>query len=56
MRRMICAHGEEVRSMRPVHGTCVHEPAAPAADTHLLDIAAHWMEIRVGREDVLHEK
>jgi beta-glucosidase/6-phospho-beta-glucosidase/beta-galactosidase len=30
------------------------EPAAPAADTHLLDVAAHWMEIRSGREDVLH--
>lgn len=25
----------------------------PAPDTHLLDIAAHWMEIRSGREDVL---
>ena len=32
------------------------EPAAPAADTHLLDVAAHWMEIRSGREDVLHGK
>ena len=29
-------------------------PAAPAQDTHLLDVAAHWMEIRSGREDVLH--
>jgi hypothetical protein len=29
------------------------EPVAPAADTHLLDVAAHWMEIRSGREDVL---
>jgi hypothetical protein len=30
---------------------------APAAevDTHLLDVAAHWMEIRSGREDVLHK-
>ena len=32
------------------------EPAAPNADTHLLDVAAHWMEIRSGREDVLHGK
>jgi beta-glucosidase/6-phospho-beta-glucosidase/beta-galactosidase len=32
------------------------EPVAPAADTHLLDVAAHWMEIRSGREDVLHGK
>jgi beta-glucosidase/6-phospho-beta-glucosidase/beta-galactosidase len=31
--------------------------AAPEAgvDTHLLDVAAHWMEIRTGREDVLHK-
>lgn len=29
-------------------------PVAPAQDTHLLDVAAHWMEIRTGREDVLH--
>lgn len=29
-------------------------PPAPAQDTHLLDVAAHWMEIRSGREDVLH--
>jgi hypothetical protein len=27
-----------------------------AVDTHLLDVAAHWMEIRSGREDVLHGK
>jgi beta-glucosidase/6-phospho-beta-glucosidase/beta-galactosidase len=26
----------------------------PSQDTHLLDVAAHWMEIRSGREDVLH--
>jgi hypothetical protein len=25
-----------------------------APDAHLLDVAAHWMEIRTGREDVLH--
>jgi beta-glucosidase/6-phospho-beta-glucosidase/beta-galactosidase len=30
------------------------ELVSPAADTHLLDVAAHWMEIRSGREDVLH--
>jgi len=30
------------------------ETAAPAADTHLLDVAAHWMEIRSGRESELH--
>jgi beta-glucosidase/6-phospho-beta-glucosidase/beta-galactosidase len=29
-------------------------PVQAAADTHLLDVAAHWMEIRSGREDVLH--
>jgi DNA-binding FadR family transcriptional regulator len=31
------------------------EQAANTADTHLLDIAAHWMEIRSGREDILHK-
>ena len=30
-------------------------PTAPAPDKHLLDVAAHWMEIRSGREDVLHK-
>ena len=30
-------------------------PPVPAQDTHLLDVAAHWMEIRSGREDVLHK-
>jgi beta-glucosidase/6-phospho-beta-glucosidase/beta-galactosidase len=29
-------------------------PASFETDTHLLDVAAHWMEIRSGREDVLH--
>ena len=29
-------------------------PTSIAPDTHLLDVAAHWMEIRSGREDVLH--
>ena len=28
---------------------------AQAMDTHVLDVAAHWMEIRSGREDVLHK-
>jgi len=28
--------------------------APPVLDTHLLDIAAHWMEIRSGREDELN--
>ena len=27
----------------------------PTEDTHLLDVAAHWMEIRSGREDLLHK-
>ena len=27
----------------------------PPADTHLLDVAAHWMDIRSGREDLLHK-
>lgn len=30
-------------------------PIPPALDTHLLDVAAHWMEIRSGREDVLQK-
>jgi hypothetical protein len=29
-------------------------PTSTVGDTHLLDVAAHWMEIRSGREDVLH--
>jgi hypothetical protein len=29
------------------------DTVAVAPDTHLLDVAAHWMEIRSGREDVL---
>jgi beta-glucosidase/6-phospho-beta-glucosidase/beta-galactosidase len=29
------------------------EAPADAPDTHVLDVAAHWMEIRTGREDVL---
>jgi hypothetical protein len=28
---------------------------SPAPDAHLLDVAAHWMEIRSGREDVLQK-
>jgi hypothetical protein len=31
-------------------------PPPPAVDTHLLDVAAHWMEIRTGREDVLQQR
>jgi hypothetical protein len=32
------------------------EVAPPLAiDTHLLDVASHWMEIRSGREDILHK-
>jgi hypothetical protein len=27
---------------------------APSVDTDLLDVAAHWMEIRSGRENALH--
>ena len=38
----------------------IGEPAAEleaptGPDTHLLDVAAHWMEIRSGREDVLQQ-
>jgi beta-glucosidase/6-phospho-beta-glucosidase/beta-galactosidase len=29
-------------------------PTPGEMDTHLLDVAAHWMEIRSGREDILH--
>jgi beta-glucosidase/6-phospho-beta-glucosidase/beta-galactosidase len=32
------------------------EPEATAPDRELLDVAAHWMEIRSGREDVLHRE
>jgi beta-glucosidase/6-phospho-beta-glucosidase/beta-galactosidase len=32
------------------------ETTAPVADTHLLDVAAHWMEIRSGRESELHDR
>jgi len=33
------------------------DDAVPAsnADAHLLDVASHWMEIRSGREDILHK-
>ena len=30
-------------------------PVSTAPDAHLLDVAAHWMEIRSGREDVLNK-
>ena len=30
-------------------------PPLDRPDTHLLDVAAHWMEIRSGREDILHK-
>ena len=30
------------------------EPAG--ADATLLDVASHWMEIRTGREDILHKQ
>ena len=30
-------------------------PTTSGPDTHLLDVAAHWMEIRSGREDILHK-
>jgi hypothetical protein len=32
------------------------EPAIVAPEKELLDLAAHWMEIRTGREDVLHRE
>jgi hypothetical protein len=32
----------------------VGEPGVLEPDTHLLDVASHWMEIRTGREDILH--
>jgi len=36
----------------------LHGQELPTAspDTGLLDVAAHWMEIRTGREDVLHKE
>jgi hypothetical protein len=30
-------------------------PTNEAVDTHLLDVATQWMEIRSGREDILHK-
>jgi hypothetical protein len=43
-RRLMEAHlrGEEMMAQPP--------------DTELLDVAAHWMEIRTGREDILHKE
>jgi len=43
-RRLVEAHlrGEEMMAQPP--------------DTELLDVAAHWMEIRTGREDILHKE
>ena len=32
------------------------EARTSEADTHLLDVAAQWMEIRSGREDILHNR
>jgi hypothetical protein len=32
------------------------EPATGEDEAHLLDVAAHWMEIRSGREDILHKR
>jgi hypothetical protein len=29
--------------------------ASAGVDTELLDVAVHWMEIRSGREDILHK-
>jgi hypothetical protein len=34
--------------------TTAEPPTASEHDRHLLDVAAHWMEIRSGREDVLN--
>jgi hypothetical protein len=60
----------DVHGVREIYGPLVQElleqqwllehdvgserPSEPA-DTHALDIAAHWMEIRSGREDILHK-
>ena len=39
---------------RLLQGQIEGEAPLSAPETHLLDVAAHWMEIRSGREDVLH--
>lgn len=47
---------EIVTQQRLLETDLEREPAEAARpDTHLLDVAAHWMEIRSGREDVLHK-
>ena len=47
----------ELESERRLLEEELHGDAAvgQAVDTHVLDVAAHWMEIRSGREDVLHK-
>lgn len=40
---------------RLLQGQIEGEAPLSAPDTHLLDVAAHWMEIRSGREGVLHK-
>ncbi len=46
----------ELRSEQQLFETATHDAGAVGvADTHLLDVAAHWMEIRSGREDVLNK-
>jgi len=47
----------ELESQRRLLEMQLRGEAAPVTepDTELLDIAAHWMEIRSGREDVLHK-
>ncbi len=36
-------------------GSVAEEMAPADIDTHMLDVAAHWMEIRSGREDLLQK-
>jgi hypothetical protein len=44
----------EAQQQLLVTDTRVEPLPASEPDRHLLDVAAHWMEIRSGREDVLH--
>lgn len=45
----------EIASQQQLIATASPAEPADTVDTHLLDVAAHWMEIRSGREDILHK-
>jgi hypothetical protein len=45
----------ELEYQQRLRRTSNTEELPTGKDTHLLDIATHWMEIRSGREDILHK-